>query len=224
MLDVDDLYPEHPKLVGLGTWAEVAGWLNLAALCWCKRYLTDGVLPKAAVWRLASFRGMAIDGEAVTPESVAARLVAATLWTELEGDRYRIHDFLEYQESRDVVLERRRGDRDRKRKGLESRWSREIRPDSSRNPAGIRAESDRNPAGLQPDSDSPLPLPLPKRKDPDAHARAKQDPDQTDRTHRTELPSSVRRGIARAGPPRGGDPVRLGDLLAAAAAKANAPP
>src|SRR4029453_9567305 len=111
MLDVDDLYPEHPKLVALGAWCEVAGWLNLAALAWCKRYLTDGVLPKAAVWRLASFRGMTIDGEPVTPEAVVTRLVTAKLWHE-RGDSYAIHDFLDYQESRDTVLVRRRRWRD----------------------------------------------------------------------------------------------------------------
>jgi hypothetical protein len=80
MLDVDDLYPEHPKLLALGTWCEVAGWLNLAAMAWCKRYLTDGRIPRMAVWRLAAFRGMTIDGEPVTPEAVAARLVEVGLW------------------------------------------------------------------------------------------------------------------------------------------------
>jgi hypothetical protein len=115
MLDVDDLYPEHPKLVSLGTWCEVAGWLNLAALAWCKRYLTDGVLPKAAVWRLASFRGMTIDGEPVTPETVAARLVEARLWKERGAD-YLIHDYLDYQESKDQILARREAFRRRQRK------------------------------------------------------------------------------------------------------------
>ena len=149
MLDVDDLYPEHPKLVGLGTWCEVAGWLNLAALAWSKRYLTDGRIPRSAVWRLASFRGMAIDGEPVTPEAVAAKLVEARLWRELGAD-YVIHDYLAYQESRVVVLERRRVDRERKRKGRDSRWKRNVQPDS-----------DRNPAGVRPESDGPLPSPSP---------------------------------------------------------------
>jgi len=149
MLDVDDLYPEHPKLLGLGTWCEVAGWLNLAGLAWCKRYLTDGRIPRAAVWRLASFRGMAIDGEPVTPEAVAGRLVDAGLWREL-GVFYVIHDYLEYQESRETVLQRRAADRDRKRKPSNTHDSRAFQPDS-----------DRNPAGVRPDSDSPLPPPLP---------------------------------------------------------------
>ena len=204
MLDVDDLYPEHPKLVKLGTWAEVAGWLNLAALCWCKRYLTDGVLPQAAVWRLASFRGMAIDGEPVTPEAVAARLVEAELWKE-RGRDYLIHDFLDYQESRAAVLERRKLDRERKRKAVTARWNPTFRPDSERNPSGVR-----------PDSDSPLPLPLPK-KNPDARARAMQ----SEGHARAQNGAPTRRGIARAapGPPRGGPPLRLGELLAEAMAR-----
>jgi len=171
MLDVDDLYPEHPKLVRLGTWCEVAGWLNVAALAWCKRYLTDGVIPRAAVWRLASFRGMAIDGEPVTPEAVAMKLVEARLWRE-RGPDYVIHDFLDYQESRETVLERRRTDRERKRNPSTSHRSRQFQPDSSRNPAGVR-----------PDSSGPLPPPLPlpdpspsvqaSRLDPRSGARAR---------------------------------------------------
>jgi hypothetical protein len=199
VLDVDDLYPEHPKLVGLGTWCEVAGWLNLAALCWCKRYLTDGVLPKATVWRLAIFRGMTIEGAPISPEAVAAKLVEATLWSE-RGDTYVIHDFLAYQESRAAVLERRAADR--KRKAATSQHSSTFRPDSA-----------RNPSGLPPESRTPLPLPLPQEA-PDARA-------QNDRTHQPDGGRYVRRGIARAEPltPRGGQASPLGEILAAAVAK-----
>jgi hypothetical protein len=202
MLDVDDLYPEHPKLVGLGTWCEVAGWLNLAALCWCKRYLTDGVLPRQTVWRLAIFRGMTIDGEPVTPEAVAAKLVEATLWAE-RGPCYVIHDFLAYQESRAAVLERRAADR--KRKAATSQHSSTFRPDSARNPSGVL-----------PESGAPLPLPLPEE-DPDARARSSSDAARAQNKDR----SRTRRGIARVEPPtpRGGQPSRLGDILAAAVAK-----
>jgi hypothetical protein len=214
MLDVDDLYPEHPKLVGLGTWCEVAGWLNLAALAWCKRYLTDGVIPRAAVWRLASFRGMAIDGEPVTPEAVAARLVETGLWTE-RGRSYVIHDFLDYQESRADVLRRRAADRKRK-KLPKSQASSPFQPDSA-----------RNPRGLQTDSGSPLPLPLPKE-DPDARARATQVEGRTRAREEDRSTHRIRRGPARAAPnpPRAaGPPMRLGDILAQAmAAASRAPP
>ena len=216
MLDVDDLYPEHPKLVGLGTWCEVAGWLNLAALAWCKRYLTDGRLPRATVWRLVSFRGMTIDGEPVTPEGVAAKLVEARLWREV-GPDYLIHDFLDYQESRASVLQRRATDRARKRNPSDSQGSRAFQPDSGRTPAGVRA-----------DSNGPLPRPLPiEDPDPDARARATgvegraraREPDRSER---------MRRGPGRAAsaPPRpAGEPLRLGDLLQPArAAAGRAPP
>jgi hypothetical protein len=152
MLDVDDLYPEHPKLLALGTWCDVAGWLNLAAMAWCKRYLTDGRIPRMAVWRLAAFRGMTIDGEPVTPEAVAARLVEVGLWEE-RGGLYVIHDFLVYQESRETVLERRRADRERKRNPATSQ--------EARDPPGFQPDSSRNPDGFRSDSDGPLPLPLP---------------------------------------------------------------
>jgi len=207
MLDVDDLYPEHPKLVRLGTWCEVAGWLNLAAMCWCKRYLTDGVLPRAVVWRLVSFRGMAIDGEPVTPEGVAAKLVEAELWKE-RGQAYLIHDFLEYQESKGAVLARRQMWRDRQRKHRDSQPNVPVTHDVTRDSRVTSAS----------------PSPSPSKEDPDARARARcnwKAARAQDRSPETPRP---RHGIARAGPPRGGEPMRLGDLLAAAVERSSRGP
>jgi hypothetical protein len=211
MLDVDDLYPEHPKLVGLGTWCEVAGWLNLAALAWCKRYLTDGVLPRAIVWRLAAFRGMAIDGVPVTPEAVAAKLVEARLWKE-RGPDYLIHDFLEYQESKDAILARREAFRRRQRKHRDSLKESSVTPDVTRDTRVTIAS----------------PSPSPSIEDPDARARATQVEGRTRAREEDRSAHRIRHGPARAAlsPPRAaGPPMRLGDILAQAmAAAGRAPP
>jgi len=178
MLDVDDLYPEHPKLLGLGTWCEVAGWLNVAALAWCKRYLTDGVIPRAAVWRLASFRGMTIDGEPVTPEAVATKLVEAGLWRE-RGVFYVIHDYLEYQESRATILARREAFRRRQRKHRDSLQESDVTPDVTRDTRVTHADVTRD-ASVTNASPSPSPsgTDLPQtsqasRLDPRSGARAR---------------------------------------------------
>jgi hypothetical protein len=215
MLDVDDLYPEHPKLIGLGSWCEVAGWLNLAAIAWCKRYLTDGVVPKAAVWRLASFRGMTIDGEAVTPEAVASRLVTRDMWHE-RGDGYLIHDFLDYQESRKTVLGRRRAWRERQRKHRESKAKapKAVTPLVTRDTRVTHAAVTRD-TGVTFAS----PSQKQEEKDPDARARARSKWDaaraQDDRTHPADAGDYVRHEPVRAAP-RGGAPLRLGDVLARA--------
>jgi hypothetical protein len=233
MLDVDDLYPEHPKLVGLGTWCEVAGWLNLAALCWCKRYLTDGVLPRAIVWRLAAFRGMAIDGVPVTPEAVAAKLVEARLWKE-RGPDYLIHDFLEYQESKDAILARREAFRRRQRKHRASEALASVTPSVTRDISVTHASVTRD-SGVTIAS----PSPSPSIEDPDARARATQvegrtrarEPGAGRSVQPARSPATAertRRGPARAAPspPRvAGPPMRLGDILTQAmAAAGRAPP
>jgi hypothetical protein len=216
MLDVDDLYPEHPKLLRLGGWCPVAGWLHLSGIAWSRRHLTDGLIPKAAICRLANYRGMAIDGEPVTPEAVVTRLVTARLWHDRGGD-YVIHDFLDYQESRETVLERRRLWRDRQRKHRKSLTPGSPAPVSRVTPSVTR------------DSRVTLASPSPSQKQeeeaPDARARACSKWDatraQNPRTHDPPGGAYVRHGPGRAGMM----PQLLGDVLARAyAAAKKAPP
>jgi hypothetical protein len=100
----DTQLSDHPKILAAGY---KASWLFICGLCYSSRMLTDGFIPTAQVPRLAAMPGY---------RAAAARLVAVGLWEPTEGG-YVIHDYLEYQESRSSVEQRRQADRLRKSGG-----------------------------------------------------------------------------------------------------------
>lgn len=87
---LDDQFPDHPKVVQAGP---RAAWLYVCGLAYCARYLTDGLIPKAQVGRLAAFQDCVV---------LAATLAHVGLWIEV-GDSYRIHDWLDYNPTREQV-------------------------------------------------------------------------------------------------------------------------
>lgn len=91
---IDDQFTDHPKVVAVGP---VAGWLYLCGLTYCSRFLTDGHIPAAQVRRLADVKN---------PDRLAAALVEAGLWESCDGG-YRVHDYLDYNPSRERVLQTR---------------------------------------------------------------------------------------------------------------------
>lgn len=100
---IDDTLYDHPKVVCLGKLRLPAIGLHVLALSWSNRYLTDGLVPADQVARLGG------------PRKLAEALVAAGLW-ELDRAGYRIHDYLDYNDSREVVLRRRNAEREKKRR------------------------------------------------------------------------------------------------------------
>jgi hypothetical protein len=97
---LDDHFHDHPKIEALSSDAYRA---YIGGLCYCARFLTDGAIPPPRLKKLASKR-------------VAAELVAAGLW-EQNGVGVTVHDYLVYQEDAATVLERRRRDSERKKRG-----------------------------------------------------------------------------------------------------------
>jgi hypothetical protein len=141
----DDGYPEDKKLLAAGP---LAMSLDMAAICFCSRELTDGFVPREKVPLLINLRGISINGRPATHEVLVRRLLRVRRWETAKGG-YQIHDFLEYQPSRRQVEERRRGVREaRSRAGVTSGEQR-------RNTCGTNAEQTRNQRG------TPLPLPIP---------------------------------------------------------------
>jgi len=119
---VDDHFDEHPKMARVGP----LGWaMWVAGLAYCNRNLTDGFIPWSVAMRLVSWEflsphpsdgttlvwtigiGTGAHGEDVTCEYVIGLLVDACLWTEVDGG-YRVHDFKDYQPTRDEVLAERK--------------------------------------------------------------------------------------------------------------------
>lgn len=106
---IDDGFYMHPKVVGL---SPAAIGLHLCGLCYAADNLTDGVIPKAAIDRLTSTKN------AKTVARMTAELESAGMWID-EGTRWRIHDYLEYQPSREKVLAEREKAAERQRKARE---------------------------------------------------------------------------------------------------------
>jgi 5-methylcytosine-specific restriction endonuclease McrA len=85
----DDQFTEHPKVVAAGPWAEL---LAMRGIIYCARYETDGFVPTAAVSRI----GIGIP----SPKKKAQLLVNVGLWEETD-DGWMIHDYLDYQPSKE---------------------------------------------------------------------------------------------------------------------------
>ena len=100
---LDDGFYQHPKIVQAGA---VAAAVQVAALCYCNRNLTDGFVPSAAVPLLVN-----LDGTGATWPDVIGALVGVGLWVEARHGGYLIHDYEKYQWTRfriDAAQEKKR--------------------------------------------------------------------------------------------------------------------
>ena len=91
---IDDTLYDHPKVDDLGRYRLPCMGLYLLALSYSNRHLTDGHIPTGQVKRLGGTRFL------------AEQLVRVGLW-DLLVDGYRIHDFLDYNDSASAVRRRR---------------------------------------------------------------------------------------------------------------------
>lgn len=96
---VDDHLHAHPKFKAAWEREPAAVGLYLLALSHSGAYLTNGHVDTEFVssWIRSARRR----------ERTVGALVGCGLWT-VDGDGWEIHDYLDYNESRDHVLERRR--------------------------------------------------------------------------------------------------------------------
>ena len=128
---LDDDFPDHPKIVSLGDLTPLAGWLHICGLCYCNRYLTDGVIPRTKVKTLASFEHIGIEtaavggscgiGHDIEVGELVDALIEAGMWEERESD-YRIHDYLDYQPSKAQVEALQEVRSEAGKRGAASRW------------------------------------------------------------------------------------------------------
>ena len=93
---VDDDWPTHPKVLGLGL---AASGLWIRALCHCNKHRTDGLIRGSNVAAMAGRTTKAQLKKAVE------ELVGAGLWV-VEGENFRIHDYAEYQPTSSDLAER----------------------------------------------------------------------------------------------------------------------
>jgi uncharacterized phage protein (TIGR02220 family) len=112
---LDDSFADHPKLKRAGPLAQL---VQVRALCYAGRYLTDGFVPHSVVrdflWGFdeigvltGGIPGLVDVGQDAEHIDWAERLVENGVWSEVEGG-YMIHDYLRYNPSKKDVLRLRR--------------------------------------------------------------------------------------------------------------------
>lgn len=105
---LDDSFYDHPKTLRLWERCPAAIALHTRAIAWCAKHEQDGHLPAQIV---AAISPVQSDRD----EQIKA-LLDEEAWHEHEGD-FVIHDYLDYNPSKEEVIEKRRKDRERKRGG-----------------------------------------------------------------------------------------------------------
>lgn len=109
---LDDSFAEHPKV---GRLSDAAFRAHVTAICYSARLLTDGFVPDAAV--------------RAYPRKAVEELRKIGLWErEPDGSGWWLHDYLDYNPTRERVLAKRASDAARKRGGV----AEEPAPDSKR--------------------------------------------------------------------------------------------
>jgi hypothetical protein len=108
-VNLDDQFPEHPKVVAL---SDGAFRLHVSAIAYANRFLTDGILQAEAIGRLIPrYRKSYLD-----------ELLRRMLWVEVMPGVYEIHDYLDWNKSRAEVEKRREARAEGGRKGAQRRW------------------------------------------------------------------------------------------------------
>jgi hypothetical protein len=101
---LDEKATRHPKVAGL-TDRAFRRWIE--GLCYAGEYLTDGYLPDAFVRQ--------------TPKKQRDELLASGLW-EQNGNGVYLHDYTDFNRTRDEVEAIRKARREAGKKGNEARW------------------------------------------------------------------------------------------------------
>jgi len=130
---IDDQFSDHPKLRAWGSYSPLMTALQVRALCYASRFLTNGKLPRSVVPLFtADFEAIQVqtgETEFVTLADHASEvdwaslMVKAGLW-EPDREGWVIHDYLTYNLSRDEVLARREQQRAAGQRGGKTRSER----------------------------------------------------------------------------------------------------
>jgi hypothetical protein len=108
-VNLDDAFTDHPKVAGL---SDRAFRLHVSGICYSNRHLTDGLVPASVVPRLVG----GSHGKALV------ELIDRGMWRHVLDGAYEIHDYLDWNRSREQVLAERERRSKAGRKGAEARW------------------------------------------------------------------------------------------------------
>lgn len=154
---LDDAFYTHRKVIDV---SPAARWLFVAGLCYCNQNLTDGEISTSAALSI---------GMIPSPKRAIGELVRAGLWIRHEGGGYQVHDYLQYQLSREQILKAREAAAERqarRRRGSSgqygSREDPEPPPDDVTEPVSHGVTSDVTDDVTSPDvTTTPYPYPPP---------------------------------------------------------------
>ncbi|MFJ6566260.1 hypothetical protein ACIQNU_02480 [Streptomyces sp. NPDC091292] len=119
---LDDRFPSHRKVALL---SDRAFRLHVSALCWCAENLTDGCIAERELPLVAKVRAVKV---------TAKQLEDAGLWDRVD-DGWQIHDYLEYNPSREQVLAERKRNAARQEAFRRRKNGKPIPPDGSDAPS-----------------------------------------------------------------------------------------
>ena len=128
-IKLDDGFATHPKVLAAGP---IPALIQVRAICYASQHKTDGFIPEQAVMLLLSgFDQLGIDlgkvgnmasfGCQANDIEWAPKMVEYGLWEERPGGYY-IHDYLDWNMSKDAYLEMKDKLSKAGRKGMKSRW------------------------------------------------------------------------------------------------------
>lgn len=161
---LDDSFPEHPKIARLG---DTALAMFVVGLAYCNRNLTDGFIPNQV--GLGQLRYC--DGN---PVPAIRELEKVGCWDKVPGG-WQVHDYFDYQPSRESVL------KDREKERLKKRKQRSPRDSQPVSPAVSPGDSPRDTFG---NLTYPVPVPNPVVEEHEVHAVVPLD---ADRQHALKL-------------------------------------
>jgi hypothetical protein len=106
-VNLDDKFTEHPKVDSL---SDAAFRLHVAGICYCNRLRTDGLISYDRIARLVPrFHKKALD-----------ELLTKGIWYDrFQIQVYEIHDYLQWNDSRDEID----AFREKQRQNAKRRWS-----------------------------------------------------------------------------------------------------
>lgn len=102
---IDDKMPDHPKVAGLSLRAFKT---HVSGICYCSRYLTDGIIPAGAA-------------KTFSTKKVLRELLDADLWHE-HPEGFEVNDYLDYNQSREQSQSESEVRRSRAKKAADARW------------------------------------------------------------------------------------------------------
>lgn len=117
---LDDRFPSHRKIALL---SDRAFRLHVSALCWCAENLTDGHISDRELPLVAHVRGL---------KATAKQLEDAGVWDRVEGG-WLVHDYLDYNPSRDQVLAERKKNAERQERFRQRKNGKPVPPDGAGN-------------------------------------------------------------------------------------------